>query len=529
MLKVRSFLAFLAFFAVIAPCQVSTTITMSKPEKPTIGLPFTADQTIQTVQHLGNGTAVTRDMKGHVCRSADGLERYEGTLTTTDPAKPSATQVLILDRVKHTSVLLNSNLKTAIIEHLPPDATIAVSFLALPPPRVQNQLIRPENPITTDLGKRTEDMIPLVGKRVTGTIPAGKIGNDKPLLANTEVWIAPQLKLVVKQVEQNPITGERTFELTNIRSEEPDPKLFEIPEGYTVKDKPPMPTTMPPLLGSAAPPRPLVPEQRTKQIEDALNNPDPNIKNNVVFALAYNGDHLADAQILGEQMVRIAEQEAADVVSEGDKPRAFNQMLVLSRYWGTLGFVYYRQGQQEKAEAFTRAAWELNPNELFCSHLGRIYEAQLRPKDALAFYRMALNTKVTGAEQDLLMTRLAKLGEPNAEPLEIDVTTPLPLADLHFEPGDINPLVDILLSRDEPPAVTLLEGSPALAKPLTLAIQSALAKALPDGGPERIVRRARVTCTEDKTSACALHFIGSIEAKNASRAPDQPRPQAPAN
>lgn len=507
MLKVLSCLAFLAFSAVIAPSQVSTTITMNKPEKPTIGLPFTADQTIQIVQHLGNGMAVTHDMEGHVCRTADGLERYEGTITPTDPAKPSATQVLILDRAKHTTVLLNSNLKTAIIEHLPADATIAVNFLALPPPRVQNQLVRPENPITTDLGKRTENMIPLVGKRVTGTIPAGKIGNDKPLLANTEVWFAPQLKLVVKEVEQNPITGERTFELTNIRSEEPDPKLFEIPEGYTVKDKPPMPTGMP-SLGSA------VPEQRTKQIEDALASPDPNIKDNVVFALAYNGDHLADAQILGEQMVRIAEQETSDVVAKGDPGESFHQMLVLSRYWGTLGYVYYRQGQQQKAEAFTRAAWELNPNELFCSHLGRIYEAQHRPNDAIAFYRMALNTKVGGAEQDLLLTRLAALGVPRAEPLKIDVETPLPLIQLHLAAGDVEPLVDILLRHDAPPAVTLRQGNPASAQSLTKAIQSALAQSLPDNGPEQLLRRAHIRCTSSDTPTCLLHFIGSSEASD---------------
>jgi tetratricopeptide (TPR) repeat protein len=194
-------------------------------------------------------------------------------------------------------------------------------------------------------------------------------------------------------------------------------------------------------------------------------------------------------------------------------------MLALSRYWGTLGFVYYRQGQQQKAEAFTRAAWELNPNELFCSHLGRIYEAQLRPKDALAFYRMALNTRVTGAEQDLLLTRLARLGEPNPQPLGIDVTSPLPLLNLHSEQNDINPLVDILLKHGELPAVTLIQGNAALTKPLTLAIQSALANSLPDTGPEKILRRAQVSCTTTEKPACSLHFIGSVEAMNATATP----------
>ena len=249
--------------------QLSTTIQLNKPEKPVVGTAFSADRSVRIVQHLANGMPLTHEIKGHIYRSADGLERYDGTIPSTDPAHPDpTTMIYILDRVKRTGVLLNSRLKTATVETLPTTATVSVSFLALQQPRVQNQLIRPENLVTTDLGKRTLDMMPLVGKRVTGTIPAGKIGNDQPLPVTTDVWFAPQLKLLVNEVEKNPLSGERTFELTNIRAEEPDPTLFDIPEGYTVKDRPAVPSTMPSMLKeSAAPPSgPFVPEQRTKQI-----------------------------------------------------------------------------------------------------------------------------------------------------------------------------------------------------------------------------------------------------------------------
>ncbi len=63
---------------------------------------------------------------------------------------------------------------------------------------------------------------------------------------------------------------------------------------------------------------PNVPEQRTKQIQDALNNPNPVVKNNVAYGLAQNGDHLADAQLLAEQAVQLQEQQIADAVSGGD-------------------------------------------------------------------------------------------------------------------------------------------------------------------------------------------------------------------
>ena len=494
--------------------QLSTTIQMNKPEKPVVGLPFSADQSVRIVQHLANGMPLTHEIKGHIYRSADGLERYDGTIPSTDPAHPDpTTMIYILDRVKRTGVLLNSRLKTATVETLPTTATVSVSFLALQQPRVQNQLIRPENLVTTDLGKRTLDMMPLVGKRVTGTIPAGKIGNDQPLPVTTDVWFAPQLKLLVNEVEKNPLSGERTFELTNIRAEEPDPTLFDIPEAYTVKNRGPMPSVLPQMLKESA--APGAPEKRTQQIEDALNDPDSRIKNSVAYALANNNDHLADAQTLAQQAVQIREQQTADIVAAGDTAKTFDQMSVLSSFWDTLGWVYYREGQQEKAEAYTRAAMELKPNPEYCSHLGRIYEAQLRPKDAATIYRMALSAKNSPAAQDFFQTRLARLGNTTPEPLPMEVTTLLPSLDLPLLPGDEEPLVDILLTHDSPPAVTFLRGNSELREPLTQAIQSALAKDLPDSGPEEILRRARISCTSGEAPACELHFLGSIEARDA--------------
>jgi hypothetical protein len=488
--------------------QLSTTIQMNKPEKPVVGLPFSADQSVRTVQHLANGMPLTHEVKGHIYRSADA------TIASTDPAHPDpTTMIYILDRVKRTGVLLNSKLKTATVETLPATATISVSFLALQQPRVQNQLIRPENLVTTDLGKRTLEMMPLVGKRVTGTIPAGKIGNNQPLPVTTDVWFAPQLKLLVNEVEKNPLSGERTFELTNIRAEEPDPTLFDIPEGYTVKDRPAVPSTMPSMLKeSAAPPSgPFVPEQRTKQIEDALNNPSPIVKNNVAYGLASNGDHLADAQLLTEQALQLQEQQIADAVSGGDPAKSFDQMVSLSRIWDTTGYVYYRAHKPDRAEAYLRAAWELNPNSLFAIHLGFAYEAEHKVPEAIAIYRMALSAKPSPAGLDTLTTRLANLGSPNAERLPVEIVTPLPALNPQLAPGSEEPLVDIIVSHNHPPSVTFLKGDSALKKPITQAIQSALASSLPDGGPELVIRRARVTCAAGNPPSCVMRFTNTRE------------------
>ena len=52
--------------------QASLTIQMNKPQRPVIGLPFSADLSVHMVQHLANGVALKFEVKGHVYRSAGG-------------------------------------------------------------------------------------------------------------------------------------------------------------------------------------------------------------------------------------------------------------------------------------------------------------------------------------------------------------------------------------------------------------------------------------------------------------------------
>src|SRR5271154_396929 len=170
--NVHRFLAVLAFAVVshVALGQVSMSIQMNKPEEPVIGLPFIADQRVSTVQHLANGMPLKSEIKGHVYRSAAGIERYDGVIASTPDRPDPVTLAYIIDRAKHSVVLLNLKLKTATVEHLPANATVSVKFLPLQQSRTQGQFIKPGDLVTTDLGKRTQGMMTLVGRRVSGTI-----------------------------------------------------------------------------------------------------------------------------------------------------------------------------------------------------------------------------------------------------------------------------------------------------------------------------------------------------------------------
>jgi hypothetical protein len=72
------------------------------------------------------------------------------------------------------------------------------------------------------------------GTRITRTIPAGAIGNEKPIVIVTERWYSNDLQTVVMTKRSDPRMGETTFTLTNIQRSEPDPALFQVPADYSV-------------------------------------------------------------------------------------------------------------------------------------------------------------------------------------------------------------------------------------------------------------------------------------------------------
>jgi hypothetical protein len=92
------------------------------------------------------------------------------------------------------------------------------------------------NARTESLGKQNIEGLVCDGTRVTHTIAAGEIGNDRPIETVTERWHSPELQTLVMTRTSDPMSGETVYRLTNVRRSEPDKALFEIPAGYTIKE-----------------------------------------------------------------------------------------------------------------------------------------------------------------------------------------------------------------------------------------------------------------------------------------------------
>jgi hypothetical protein len=95
--------------------------------------------------------------------------------------------------------------------------------------------IKPE---VIQLGKQSFEGVEAEGTKTVLTIPAGQIGNEQPIIIESEAWYSADLHQVVMSRHSDPRYGESTYKLTNINRNEPDHSLFEVPSDYTVKESP---------------------------------------------------------------------------------------------------------------------------------------------------------------------------------------------------------------------------------------------------------------------------------------------------
>lgn len=101
-----------------------------------------------------------------------------------------------------------------------------------------------------DLGTQNIEGVEAQGSRTTTIIPAGAVGNERPIEITYERWYSKELQLVVMSKNNDPRSGESTYRLTNIVRNEPDPSLFAVPTSYRIVGLP----TPPPRPTAAAVP-----------------------------------------------------------------------------------------------------------------------------------------------------------------------------------------------------------------------------------------------------------------------------------
>lgn len=231
----------------VAPCRTS-------PCGPAGPLPsYTAEFKVTQVQTLANGTTISRETTRVQAHDSEGR-----TMNSTKQLQPfgngeEMNSVFVSDPKAGTQINWNSRSKRAMVIVFPtpeqrhgcwrsesgnvtanygvsnPFTVAGVTPASAAP--LPNISLRPK-PVIEDLGTTMVAGVEAHGTRRTTTIPAGEVGNDQPLTAVQESWLAPSLGLVVRSVRDDPRTGKETLEPVNITLGEPDPSLFLPPKDF---------------------------------------------------------------------------------------------------------------------------------------------------------------------------------------------------------------------------------------------------------------------------------------------------------
>jgi hypothetical protein len=196
------------------------------------GAPYSAQSDTETNQPLVDGNRIYRKIGGQIFRDSEGRTRRESSIPAIGPSVASGTMpqiVFINDAVAGVHYVLHEQEKIARKMTNPPD-------MAQGCPMSQHHLAARAEPQSESLGKQTIEGVEAEGTRTTVTIPAGAMGNERPLVIVSERWYSPELQTVVMSKHNDPRMGETIFRLTNIRREEPAASLFAVPADYTIKE-----------------------------------------------------------------------------------------------------------------------------------------------------------------------------------------------------------------------------------------------------------------------------------------------------
>jgi hypothetical protein len=194
-------------------------------------VPFSAKDGIDWTRTLADGGTVAlhldaflaRDRKGRIYR-----ERHHFVPVGSKDAAPLY-EIHLYDPVTRTQLLCNGRTFRCTLSDWVPQ-----TFFQATPEGTYNQgtstLMRER------LGMDRMEGMPVLGTRETMTIAAGVAGNDRPYISTREFWYSSDLQTNLAVTRVDPVDGKEVIRLSQISRSDPDPHLWDVPLGFTVRD-----------------------------------------------------------------------------------------------------------------------------------------------------------------------------------------------------------------------------------------------------------------------------------------------------
>ncbi len=207
------------------------------------GAPYTATVVTESTQVLADGNRIVNKHSGLVARDSEGRMRREETMGRIGPLQVNVPKVVFInDPVAHASFVLNPDKKVAWnMQHEGMRRNMRELHQQIGSLHGDAEAQRPGmgQLKKESLGTQQIEGVTAEGTRITRTIPAGTIGNEKPINITVETWISPGLHVLVLSKRSDPRFGETVYRLTNIQRAEPDASLFQVPSDFKMEQGPP--------------------------------------------------------------------------------------------------------------------------------------------------------------------------------------------------------------------------------------------------------------------------------------------------
>ena len=229
----------------------------------------------------------------------------------------------------------------------------------------------------------------------------------------------------------------------------------------------------------------------------------PMVWNNIAYQLSLKKTHLDRAQQYAESAVSATTAALRNMSLDRLTVQDLPLVNSLIAYWDTLGWVYFSEGNLDKAEKYVAAAWSLGYHGEVGDHLGQIYEKRGDKDQALRAYALSLSALRPSPET---RDRLASLtgGTTNVDAAvakykeDLQQSRTIDLGKVAKETGSAEFFV--LLSRGKGSdatveAVRFASGDEKL-RVFTDALRTAEYRlTFPDDTPVKILRRGTLSCS----------------------------------
>jgi tetratricopeptide (TPR) repeat protein len=243
--------------------------------------------------------------------------------------------------------------------------------------------------------------------------------------------------------------------------------------------------------------------------------------NDAAFELADTIERLPEALEYARRAVREEEEASQQVQLSKLKVVDLTRSERLGTFWATLGWVYFRLGDLDRAERYLRAAWVLTQDAVISDRLGQLYEQKHQPDAAIQAYTLALGVSSNAVGGNPIMQdtrqRLEKL-KANAHGDHTDRTD-----------EDLGSMRTVHLNRIVPDSATadfflvlaagpkvldvrFVTGSDKLKSAAPALISAKFNILFPDDVPTRIVRRGLLSCFP--VTGCNFTFYNPADVRS---------------